>query len=638
MKKIMLVGNPNVGKSVLFNLLTKKYTIISNYPGTTIEVSHSPAAFQGGGEIYDTPGINSLVPFSIDEKVTSSMLLEEKGVTVIQVADAKNLGRALIITSQLSDMNIPTVLALNMYDEAEARGYAFDTKKLSDILGIPVIITVAVEKRGIPKLISHLCRASVPRLRVDYGENLEQRIAGISQGCSDAGFARFLSLMLVSMPESCEDIKNRFFKDICGDAVPEGGDPGGREGLNTNYFIEKKRSADINSILDRVILKKPRQKRGFAEKLGIYMQHPVWGLPFAAAVLLAVYYIVGVFGAGITVDFLENTVFGKYINPVIGTLVDRLVPFDMVRDAFMGEYGLVTMGLTYAIAIVCPIVGYFFFIFSILEDCGYLPRLAIMTNRLFKLIGLNGKAVLPFVLGLGCDTMATLTARILETKKERLITTLLLALAIPCSAQLGVILGIFGSMPFYYFALYTAVILFQFLLVGWLSSRIFKGAPSDFIVEIPPVRMPSLANIIIKTLYRVKWFLFEAVPLFLAGTFFIFILDKTGVLGFLERLAAPVVKSMLSLPGEMTRVFIMGFLRRDYGAAGLRQFYTSGAIDNFQVFVSMVVITLFIPCVANFFVIIKEQGAKRAIYMAAFIFPFAFFTGAVINWAARLAF
>ncbi|MBI5810234.1 MAG: ferrous iron transporter B [Deltaproteobacteria bacterium] len=258
-----------------------------------------------------------------------------------------------------------------------------------------------------------------------------------------------------------------------------------------------------------------------------------------------------------------------------------------------------------------------------------------MVDKIFKLMGLNGKAVLPMVLGLGCDTMATMTTRILETKKERVIVTLLLALGVPCSAQLGVILGMLSSVSMAAAAVWAGVVLSIIFTVGFLASKVLPGEASDFILEIPPMRVPQFSNIVLKTLVRVEWYLKEALPLFILGTFTLFVLDKTRALGALERLASPVVKGFLGLPVEATQAFIVGFLRRDYGAAGLLALQKNGMLDPLQVVVSLVTITLFIPCIANLFMIIKERGVKAAVWMTAFIFPFAFLVGGVLNQVLR---
>jgi ferrous iron transport protein B len=362
--------------------------------------------------------------------------------------------------------------------------------------------------------------------------------------------------------------------------------------------------------------------------------HPLWGLPILAIILYVMYKFVGYFGAQVVVGYFEETLFGVYLNP-LAIEAFSVIPYEIIRDLFVGEYGLITMALTYAIALILPIVGTFFIAFGILEDSGYLPRLAIMLNKAFNKMGLNGKAVLPMILGLGCDTMATLTTRILETKKERIIVTLLLALGVPCSAQLGVILGILASVSVTATAIWAGVILFVLFLIGYLSSKLIPGKGSEFILEVPPIRVPQAKNIIVKTLARVEWYLREAVPLFLLGTLILFILDKVGALVAIEQFASPVVVGLLGLPIKATEAFLIGFFRRDYGAAGLFALAEAGQLDSTQIIVGLVTITLFVPCIANFFIMVKERGIKIAAAMAAFIFPFAFLVGGVLNFILR---
>jgi ferrous iron transport protein B len=287
------------------------------------------------------------------------------------------------------------------------------------------------------------------------------------------------------------------------------------------------------------------------------------------------------------------------------------------------------MALTYAVAIVLPIVGFFFLIFGLMEDSGYMPRLAIMVNRLFKMIGLNGTAVLPMILGLGCATMATLTARILPSKKERIIVTLLLALAIPCSAQLGVIFGGTSTISPWATVLWIIVIIFVIFVVGFLSSIVIPGKKSDFILETPPIRMPSFTNIVIKTFARIEWYLKEAVPLFMLGTVILFTLNKLGALTVIQNAAAPLVVNLLGLPKEVAGAFVMGFLRRDYAAVLVVK---EGNLDPVQMLVALVTITLFVPCIANMFIMIKERGIKTAVLIVSFIFIFAFLFGGFFNF------
>jgi ferrous iron transport protein B len=250
-------------------------------------------------------------------------------------------------------------------------------------------------------------------------------------------------------------------------------------------------------------------------------------------------------------------------------------------------------------------------------------------------MGLNGKAVLPMVLGLGCDTMATMTTRILETRKERLVTTLLLVLAVPCSAQLGVIAAMMAVLPLSALFLWLAVVLGVLVSVGWLSARVIPGKGSDFVLEIPPLRRPTLSNIAVKTLGRVEWYLKEAVPLFLLGTAIVFAFDKLHVLAFLREAGAPVVQSFLGLPAAATDAFVMGFLRRDFGAAGLFVLLEKGVLGPAQALVSIVVITLFVPCVANFLMTIKELGLRAGVLIAMFVFPLAVAVGGAVNAMLR---
>jgi ferrous iron transport protein B len=228
--------------------------------------------------------------------------------------------------------------------------------------------------------------------------------------------------------------------------------------------------------------------------------------------------------------------------------------------------------------------------------------------------------------------MATLTTRILDTEKDRIIVTLLLALGVPCSAQLGVILGMFSALPALYFFIWIFLMAGIIVLVGYLAALVIPGKGSDFILEIPPLRMPQLSNVIIKTLARIEWYLKEAVPLFILGTLMLFFLHQVRGLTFLEKMASPLIVHLLGLPAKVTEAFIIGFLRRDYGAAGLFVLARDGQLNPHQVLVSLVTITLFIPCIAQFFMMIKERGLKRALWISAVIFPIAFGVGGMLNF------
>ena len=566
--RIALVGNPHVGKSAQFNRLTGRYATVSNYPGTTVGVTTGRALI--GAEVcdvIDTPGVNVLAgPLSEDEQVTRDVLVGRNADVVVQVADARNIRRALMLTAQLAAIGKPVVLVLNMVDEALARGIAVDARELTREIGVPVVEMVAIEGRGLQALRDALRDArplTVPTLpelaaQAAWAHTLTGRVRHVS------------TLPLASLQEALSRATRR----------------------------------------------------------------PVTGVPILALVLYTLYMFVGVFGAQTLVGALENVVFGQFVNPAATHLMSYL-PWMLVRDFFVGEYGLITMGATYAIAIVLPVVTTFFLLFGVLEDRGYIPRLAIFSDRIFSGMGLNGKAVLPMVLGLGCDTMATMTTRILATPKERLIAILLLALGIPCSAQLATILGILGGISFWALVTLFGVVVAQMFLVGWLAARVLPGQRSEFMLELPPLRVPRLTNVFTKTRLRVWWYLGEAVPLFLAGTALLFVLDRLHLLDAIATAGRPVVTGLLGLPAESAEIFVMGFLRRDYGAAGLFRLSESGQLSGVQAVVALTVMTLFIPCIANFLMIVRERGVRVAFVMLAVITPIALFTGTGLNLVLR---
>jgi ferrous iron transport protein B len=638
LRKVILVGNPNVGKSVIFSHLTGKYVTVSNYPGTTVEVSKGQATFKHHKYlIIDTPGTNSLVPMSEDEKVTRDILLAEKPDVVVQVSDAKNLRRTLVLAFQLAEMRIPFVLNLNMLDEANSRGISIDVQELSEILGVEVVETVAVQKRGIDNLITSLERPRFSNFNFQYGKPIEEGIRLITSLLPLSNIdKRSIALMILSGDSSLKDWlqtelgeeKVKTIEKIVQDIQAKHAEP-------LSFVISKERARQVGQIIFKVMHEKKVAKSSFAEIMGRLSMHPVWGIPILLVVLYLTYKFVGQFGAGISVDFLQNVVFGKFINVWSAKIVRFLIPIKLAQDFLVGEYGLITMALTYGFAIVLPIVTTFFIAFGILEDSGYLPRLAVMVDRVFGTMGLNGKAVLPMVLGLGCDTMATLTTRILETRKERILVTLLLALGVPCSAQLGVILGMIGTLSPLAMLLWSGTVLGVMILVGYLASKILAGERSEFILELPPIRVPQLSNIFIKTMARLEWYLKEVIPIFILATAFLFVFDKLHLLVVIRSLASPVVEGFLNLPPKATDAFLIGFLRRDYGAAGLFALAKAGQMSPIQIVVSLVTITLFVPCVANFFIIIKERGLKVALAIVSFIFPFAFLVGGILNFFLR---
>ena len=869
-RRALLVGQPNVGKSVVFGALTGTYVTVSNYPGTTVEITRGRARFgEYDWEIVDTPGTHNLVPMSEDEAVTRDVLIAEPHDALVQVGDAKNLARTLLLALQIAELGIPFCLDLNMLDEAHARGLQIDLATLGrELGGVRVHASTATEGEGLEAVRDYLatstgeqapagtrqplpCAPRFPddveaaiadveaRLPADLpvarralatmllggergvGGTLvtragdEARAAAADRGRALARahgvptFALLSRLRLARAQAIVRAVQSRehsgatrahegrapwsraavvaggaalvaalvYEGALARTAVPVPADPladfgffdiaarllsralftgwsapgllllaiatplaalvvrrhararaGGwklaaafaagwfgawatslAEGLarHTYTSLPVHVGAAVGVVALAVALRAgDRKDAALSASIGRAATHPLWGVPILAVVLLLAYKVVGVFGAGTAVDFVENRVFGAVAaqarldqpqnlsalaqNDTADEGSQRLV---VVKDGadvrvvaqvktsgayvaepaarvdvygseariwtgflnrwaygffawlgvplltafFVGPYGLLTMGVTYAVAIVLPVVATFFFVFSMLEDSGYLPRLAVMSNRVLSSMGLNGKAVLPMVLGLGCDTMATLTARIMETRKERMLVTLLLALAIPCSSQLSVIFALMQRTSGAATLVWVGVVVATLLGVGWVSAKVLPGDRSDFLLEMPPIRQPLIGNLLSKTMARIEWYLKEAVPLFLVGTALLFVLDALHLLTWVHRAGEPIVYYALGFPrgtgvsDRVSEALLVGFLRRDFGAAGLLDMARAGRLSPADVAVSMVTITLFIPCIANVFMIGKERGWKTAGLMSAFIFPYAIAVGALVR-------
>lgn len=382
--------------------------------------------------------------------------------------------------------------------------------------------------------------------------------------------------------------------------------------------------------IEKNVLSEPTQeKTTITEWLHKLTVNPITGFPILVVILYyGVYKFVGEFGAGTLVDWIE-TFFETHINPVVNQVTALIFPWQAIQNLIANEYGIITLGIRYAVAIVLPVVATFFLMFSILEDSGYLPRLSLMLDRLFKCIGLSGRAVIPMVLGLGCDTMATMVTRTLETKRERLIATFLLSLAIPCAAQWGVIVGLLAQKPAA-LLIWGGFITGIFLVMGFLTARLLPGKQAGFYMEIPPLRFPKLMNILTKTYVRMKWYFLEILPLFIWASVFIWIGRLTGLFDLIIKAIEPVALS-LGLPREAAPIFLYGFFRRDYGAAGLFDMQQQRIFNGNQLIVTAVVLTLFLPCIAQLQIMLKERGAKITMVMVAFIFPFAFLMGYLMN-------
>ncbi len=631
---ILLVGHPNVGKSVLFHRLTGAYVNVSNYPGTTVEVTQAPARFDASATLLDTPGVLALPSRSDDERATMRALLNETSRCLVQVGDAKNLRRTLTLTALLAELGVPMVLALNMHDEAMARGVTVDIPALAEELAIPVLATVATGGEGMGELTSSIARAAVPDPLLHYDPLLEEEITTLAAAITTHAphpslAARGLAILFLGNDTEVDNWLRQHAGPAYAqlDALRRAASLRAEEDLPGLLARQRTEAADAlaTSVSQRAVRSSPL----LAQRIGQAVVHPLWGIPILLGVLYAVYLFVGVFGATTLVGLLEEDLFDGILNPAVTDFVTTQIGNNGLSDLLVGQYGLWTMGMTYALALILPIVSTFFIAFGILEDSGYMPRLSVIANRIFARMGLNGRAVLPMVLGLGCVTMATLTTRILHSPRERLITIFLLALAIPCSAQLGVVLGMLGGVSFSALLVWALAMVGVLFLSGFLAARLVPGRRIPLVTELPPMRLPIAGNVLKKTTGRLKWYLIEVIPLFLIGTFLMYLLDRLGILPAIIEAGEPLVSGWLGLPKEASAAFVMGFLRRDFGATGL--FMLADALSPVQAIVGMITITLFVPCFASLLMMIKERGLKTGLAMLAIIVPFAFLVGGLCN-------
>ncbi len=630
-EKILIVGTPNVGKSVIFNALTGRYATVSNYPGTTVDVFRGPCKICGNAyEIIDTPGMYSLVPVTEEERVSRTILLKEKARVVIHVIDGKNLERMLPFTLQLIDAGLPVVLVLNIMDEAERLDIKIDAAKLSKELGLPVILAAGALNRGIKELKDAIDSYEPSKASTFPLDSRIEKFVSDNTGLLKKNYGVAERLMLLWLlqedPEVTALVKAKepaVFKKLAA----------ARKTLSGKYkdhmsyalaLLRQKRATIISGKCEL----SPEKPRLLAEEaLSRLTMHPFFGLVILVLVLLVVYLVVGVFGSKICVDYIENNIFGVYIIPPITRFVEAVFPWVAVQDLLVHDYGIFSLGIRYSFAIILPIVSLFFFMFAIIEDSGYLPRLAMLIDKIFKMMGLSGRAVIPMVLGLGCDTMATIVTRTLPSLRERVIATFLLALAIPCSAQLGLIMGLLSANIMMFLVWFGAIFLI-FMVVGWLSAKILPGEAPVFFIEVPPLRFPKVKNLVIKTYTRLEWYLKEVIPMFILVSLLIWAGRLTGLFQLaMKALNYPV--KWIGLPEKTSEAFLYGFFRRDYGAAGLRDM--AGSLTHNQLVVALVTITLFLPCVAQFIVMVKERGIKTGLYISALVLVIAFASGYALN-------
>lgn len=631
-KKLILVGSPNVGKSVLFNQLTNSYTTVSNYPGTTVTLTKGITKIGNVQyEVIDTPGIYSLLSITEEEKVTRSLVLSSENSIIIHIIDAKNIERMLPLTLQLIEAQRPVILVLNMMDEAEKLNLSFKTESLEEMIGIPVVQATGIKNKGTNKLkkivaLNRGVQTSVS-INIHYGDYLESRLKILETFISRDHQRQIRAHSLLAL----QDVK--YYSDVNVRKMTEEFINEIKNAFNypPAYIIALARQAKATEITTRVLSAlKTESLTSFSDKLNTLMITPITGVPILLLFLYAgLYKFVGELGAGIMVDFIEGNIFENHLNPFFTSFIGSFIQWRIIQDLFVGDYGIITLGIRYAIAIILPIVSTFFLVFALIEDSGYLPRLAMLIDKIFKKIGLSGRAVIPIILGLGCSTMATMVTRTLPTKRERIMATMLLALAIPCSAQLGVLFSLLASHP-NAMLLWGTVISILFLVVGFLGAKLLPGNPPLFFMEVPPLRLPSLSNVLTKTYSRVVWYFKEVFPLFLVASILLWFGQLSGILSALVgSLSLPM--KLLGLPEKTAVAYIFGFFRRDYGAAGLYDMDKAGLLTLNQLTIAIIAMTLFPACIAQALMMVKERGFRAGISIFGFCIVVAFSVGVMLQ-------
>lgn len=588
-KKIVLVGNPNVGKSVIFNNLTGSYIEVSNFPGTTVDIS------KGGFDnfiVTDTPGIYGVSSFNDEERVARDVIVD--GDIIINVVDALHLGRDLFLTLQLIDMDKDMIICLNMMDEVQSRGLKINTAELEKILGVPVIKTAALKGFGIDNLKSKLLNARKGN-KTKYTDGLLKNYSHITNKIPE---------LVMVLEDDLHFLRKYKLSKL---------------NMRDEIYLQRRKYADsiVNSVVNDSSM-----HVGLSEKLDKWLLSPVFGFIAFMLCMALLFWFVGVLAAQYTVDFTEGVIMNGIYCPFVKSLIGKFIPTNSyIGQILVGEFGILTMVPTYIFGLLLPIVAAFYLSLSLLEDFGYLPRIAFITDKLFSKIGLNGRAVIPMLLGFGCVTAATVSTRLLGTKREKIIATALLGITIPCSAQLGLIISEILPLGAFYTIIYIAVTVVVFGVVGKALDKILCGNSAALMIDIPKLRLPQLGNVVKKTVSKTLNFIIEALSVFSVGATLISAASLSGILNKISELAKPLVVGILRLPQEASAAFVMGIMRRDFGVAGL----CDVVLSQNQKLVAMVTMTLFVPCIASVLTIFKERSAFEAItiWLSSFIIAFA---------------
>jgi len=629
-KKIFVIGLPNTGKSQIFNNLTRNYSMVANSLLTTIEIKKGYLLSGNiNYEIFDTPGLHSLYVHSEEELVVRDMLLSESPDFIIQCIDANRLKQSLILTADLLELGIPVVISLNAIDETVKKGFRIDANALADLLGIPIVESMAIDDNRSLELVSHVEKGLKSKHDILYDELLEKGIELVqSKLPENIIYKRKVAILMLQNDPFIENVLGSFYPSEKSKEIRDAVDwVITRFKGNINRTVNYKKNIWIDEIVEKVIHKQRVRLKSFSHTFAQLSRHPIFGVPILLMILGVIFFSV-VNVANVMAEWMTKVIWLPIENSLNG-----LITSVFLRDFLVGDYGVLTFGVANAILTVLPILTVFFILFNILEDIGYIPNLCVLSKNISEKVGLSANAILPITLGFGCKTMATLTTRTLKTKKERHIAIYLIAFAIPCAPQMALNMSILGRMGARAFLIVFFVLAFVEISAGVILNKMMKTEKKiDFIQALPDIRMPNLKAVLRKTYYRLVSFLKESMPVFIYAALTFFTIDRIGLLDIIKDILKPVIVGFLGFPLQMVDVLILCMARQEAAAGMIIKLVQQGKLDYVQCIVAVTLTTMFVPCFANIMAMIKELGTKVALSMVFVINTTSFIIGGVLNW------
>ncbi len=629
-KKIAIVGLPNTGKSQVFNNLTGTYTLVANYPLTTVEIKKTECLINGQSyEVIDTPGLHCLYIHSEEELQVRDMIFSEKPDVIIQCIDANQLKQSLTLTADLLELEIPMVISLNAIDETAKKGIWIDSGGLSRALGIPVIESIAVNGIGTNQLKAAISKARIGKWSVKYGEIIDTGMSAIvPQLPEDVWFKQKAAvLLLLDDPFLADYLTKKYGVEKIAQLTEQVNRVKKQFRGNIAHTVNNTRIRWMDELAENTTRRQRIEPNQFATGFARLSRHPVFGIPILLMILFIMYLLV-VNVANVIAGWMDQALWAP-----VEAKIDSFVTIGWLNEFLIGDYGILSLGLANAFLTIMPILSVFFIAFNILEDVGYIPNLCVLTKRIFDKLGLSGSAIMPLILGFGCKTMATLTTKSLKSKKERYIAIYLIAFAIPCAAQMALNMSILGRMGVRAFVIAFSTLVIVEIVAGVALNKILKEEErSDFLQELPAIRLPNPKAVIIKTYYRLWWFIKEAVPVFIYAAVAMFVIDKIGLLNATKNALEPVMTRFIGLPLEMVDALIMCMARHEAAAGMIIKLIESGKLNYVQCIIAVTITTMFVPCFANIVAMIKQLGAKRALSMAVIINASSFLIAGLLNW------